>query len=62
VKEEKKITKAYEAIQKIKKDEAKRKLARTVRSILDESSSEDKRQRKTKQTDSSSESQKKAKK
>ena len=61
IKEDRKITKTYEAIRKIKKEEVKRKLVRTARSILDESSSEDKRQRKKKQTDSSSESQKKTK-
>ena len=61
VKEEKKITKAYEELQKIKRKEAKRKLVKTVRNILEESSSEDQNKRKKKSTDSCSDSPKKSK-
>jgi len=43
VKEEKQITKTWEALEKIKRDETKRKLIKKARRILDDSSSEDKR-------------------
>jgi hypothetical protein len=61
VKEEKKITKAYEELQKIIRKETRRKLVKTVRNILEESSSEDQNKRKKKSTDSSDESPKKSK-
>ena len=51
MKEDRKFTKTWEALEKIKRDETKGKLIKKARRILDESSSEDKRQRKSQKTD-----------
>ena len=59
MKEEKRITKDYEQLQRIKRKKTKRKLLKKVRDILEESSSEDRTYKKKKSKDSSSESSKK---
>jgi len=59
VKEEKQIMKTWEALEKIKRDETKRRLIKKARRVLDESSSEDRRRSKPQQQESSSESQRK---